>query len=93
MQVNSDGKGRFSLGGSSLLALEHFIAIHPAVSTIIVATDNDAAGEQVAARAALIPGLQIQRALPLNGKDWNDTLCAVIADHSLTGRDKSAISC
>jgi len=70
---------RLSLGGVSLLALNHFLDNRPEISTCIICTDNDEAGNTVAAKIAdtLKPGVVCLRAPPLHGKDYNDTLQAM----------------
>jgi hypothetical protein len=68
---------RLSLGGTSLLALTHFLELHGEVANCVICTDNDRAGEFVAAKIAELPGITAVRLLPQVGKDFNDTLQAV----------------
>ena len=68
---------RISLGGTSELAMEHFLEIHPDVTHCVICTDDDKAGEIVAAKIAAISGITASRSLPPYGKDWNETLQAV----------------
>jgi hypothetical protein len=77
---------RLSLGGKSPAALEHFLEQNPNVTHCIAATDNDEAGEEIAAKIAEIAatpdispisGVAVERAMPPVGKDWNDTLQTV----------------
>jgi hypothetical protein len=65
---------RLSLGGISAAAMEHFLERHPHIAHCLVCTDADEAGERTAVTIADIPGLTVERCLPLIGTDWNDTL-------------------
>jgi hypothetical protein len=77
---------RLSLGGTSLLALVRFCENHPSVTDCIVCTDNDEAGNRVAEKIAEIPGLSAARAPPPLGKDWNDTLQALLKSQRTQNR-------
>jgi hypothetical protein len=77
---------RLSLGGTSLLALERCCANHPSVSSCLICTDNDEAGNRVAEKIAEIPGLSAARAPPPIGKDWNDTLQALLKSQRIQNR-------
>jgi hypothetical protein len=77
---------RLSLGGTSLLALERFCANHPGVDTYLICTDNDEAGNRAAERIAEIPGLSAARAPPPVGKDWNNTLQALLRSQRTQNR-------
>ncbi|MCL2798643.1 MAG: DUF3991 and toprim domain-containing protein [Firmicutes bacterium] len=68
---------RLSLGGTSILALEHFIKLHPEITHLIVCTDNDEAGETVAAKISEFKGKSSERSPPVNANDWNDMLQAL----------------
>jgi hypothetical protein len=65
---------RLSLGGTSVLALEHFLEMHTEVLHCLVCTDNDAAGEQAAAKIEKITGVMSERSPPGMENDWNDML-------------------
>jgi hypothetical protein len=68
---------RLSLGGTALIALEHFLERHGEVKAIVVCTDSDEAGNQAAARIAELQGhgLSVTRGLPPDGEnDWNAAL-------------------
>jgi hypothetical protein len=66
---------RLSLGGTALIALEHFLERRGEVKAVVVCTDNDEAGNQAAAKIAELPGISVTRRLPPGGEnDWNETL-------------------
>jgi hypothetical protein len=65
---------RLALGGTSILALTHFLEHHPEVARCIVCTDNDEAGEIAATKIAEIPCVDCARAPPSLGNDWNEAL-------------------
>jgi hypothetical protein len=65
---------RLSLGGTALAALTHFLEHHKEIKNITVCTDNDEAGNACAAKIAELEGCRITRALPEQGKDWNEFL-------------------
>jgi hypothetical protein len=76
---------RLSLGGTSLLALNHFLETHPEITHIYTCTDNDEPGNIAAEKIveairnkSALPGIKeravCQRAPPIYGTDWNDTL-------------------
>ena len=65
---------RLSLGGTSILAFEHFMKLHPEVTHCFVCTDNDEAGEKAAVKIAEMPGITTERLLLDKGTDWNDWL-------------------
>jgi hypothetical protein len=70
---------RLSLGGTYLPALTNFIERHREVKSVIIGTDNDAAGNTAAANIAELKGVSVYRLLPPDGKkDWNDALIAII---------------
>ena len=75
---------RLSLGGTSLLALNHFLDLRPEISHCIICTDNDEAGNSAAAKIAdtLNPGVICQRAPPPHGSDYNDTLQTMLQTKS-----------
>ena len=69
------GGWRLSLGGTSALALEHFLSQHGGVTHCVICTDDDKAGDISALKIAALPGITAERALPAAGcKDWNDAL-------------------
>ena len=68
------GGWRLSLGGTGIIALEHFLATHPEVTHCRICTDNDEAGAVAAAKISEIPGISSERSLPASGNDWNDML-------------------
>jgi hypothetical protein len=65
---------RLSLGGTALIALEHFLERRSEVKAVVVCTDNDEAGNQAAAKIAELGGYQITRSVPPAEKDWNESL-------------------
>ena len=68
---------RLSLGGTSILALEHFLKTHTEVTHCHICTDNDNAGEMAAAKITKIPGITSVHSPPTQGNDWNDTLQSI----------------
>jgi len=70
---------RLSLGGTSTAALEHFLESNPQVTHCLICTDSDEAGEKLAVKIAEISVITTERSPPPAGKDWNDTLMAVIS--------------
>jgi len=68
---------RLSLGGTSDLAIKHFLKTHAAISHCLICTDNDEAGIAIAVKIAAIPTITTARSLPLIGNDWNETLQAM----------------
>jgi hypothetical protein len=68
---------RLSLGGTSILGLEHFLKYNPQVNHCIVCTDNDEAGDITAAKIMDISKITAERLLPSFGTDWNETLLAL----------------
>jgi len=68
---------RLSLGGTSDLALKHFLERHSEVTHCVICTDNDAAGDMIAAKIADMSGITTKRSPPITGKDYNDMLQAV----------------
>ena len=77
---------RLSLGGTSILGLEHFFKHKPQVNHCIVCTDNDEAGEFAAAKIMDIDGVTTERLLPSSGTDWNETLLALQKAERLVNR-------
>ena len=77
---------RLSLGGTSTVALEHFIKQHPQITRCLICTDNDKAGDIVVAKIAAIPGITSERIPPAHGSDWNDTLQAAKEAERITNR-------
>ena len=68
---------RLSLGGTSTLALEHFLEKHSEVIHCLVCTDNDEAGEMAAAKIEEMPDITSERSPPFMENDWNDELQAM----------------
>jgi len=79
---------RLSLGGTSILALEQFLKIHPEVTRCLVCTDDDEAGNLTAERIAEITGITAARSPPSSGKDWNDTLMDLQKAERIGNRNK-----
>lgn len=71
-----DGR-RLSLGGTSILALEHFLNRRPDVTHCLICTDADEAGDMAAAKITAIPGITTERSPPIHGADWNEALMAI----------------
>ena len=67
---------RLSLGGTSLLALIHFLENHPNINTCRACTDNDEAGNFVAEKIAELTDIKTVRSLPIKGTDFNEMLLA-----------------
>ena len=65
---------RLSLGGTSLLALEHFLERYPSVKHCLICTDADKAGDKVATKISELTKITTDRSPPTHGTDWNDTL-------------------
>jgi len=65
---------RLSLGGTSVLGLEYFLANHPNIAHCTIFTDDDDAGNKVADRIAELPGVTTERLFTPMGNDWNDAL-------------------
>jgi len=77
---------RLALGGSNILALEHFLKQHPQVNHCVICVDDDTAGEMISARIKTIPGITTERSLPTpDNKDWND----VLIERQKTERNKN----
>ena len=68
---------RLSLGGTSSLALEHFLQRQPNITHCLICTDADKAGDTAADKIAALAGITIERSTPTYGSDWSDTLQAV----------------
>jgi len=77
---------RLSLGGTSDLALRHFLETHGEVNHCLICTDNDEAGNAVADKIATIPCITFERSLPIIGNDWNDALQAMQKAERTQGR-------
>jgi hypothetical protein len=65
---------RLSLGGTAVVAFEHFINQYPHVTHCLICTDNDEAGDMAAAKIAEMPGISSERSPPVVENDWNDAL-------------------
>lgn len=79
---------RLSLGGTSDLALKHFLENHMEVTHCIICTDNDEAGEMAAAKISELPGITSERSIPVIENDWNDALCALQKAERLQNREQ-----
>jgi hypothetical protein len=77
---------RLSLGGTSILALEHFLETHTEITYCLICTDNDEAGEKAAAKIAAIPGIRTKRLPPITDNDWNDALMSLQKAERLQNR-------
>ena len=77
---------RLSLGGTSTVALEHFLKQHPQITHCLICTDNDKGGNMVAEKIAAIPGISSERAVPTRGSDWNDNLQVIKRTEHTTNR-------
>jgi len=77
---------RLSLGGTSVVALEHFLKQKSQITHCLICTDNDDAGNMVAGKIAGIPGITTERSAPIHGSDWNETLQAVKKAERTTNR-------
>ncbi len=67
---------RISLGGTSFLGLDRFLAEHPEVREIVSCLDNDATGERRSVKMAdkyAAKGYAVEREAPA-GKDFNEDL-------------------
>jgi hypothetical protein len=82
---------RLSLGGTSLLALTHFLELHSEVTDCVICTDNDRAGDLAATKIAELPGLAAVRLLPQVGKDFNDTLQSVQKAGRMASRTRTKV--
>jgi len=76
---------RLSLGGTALAALRYFLERHAEVTTCLVCTDNDVAGNSAAEKIAELPGIKTVRAIPPIGKDWNEALLALQKEERTQG--------
>jgi hypothetical protein len=68
---------RLSLGGTSDIALKHFIVQNPAITHCLICTDCDKAGDEIAEKIMRIPDIITVRIAPIAGKDWNDALLQI----------------
>lgn len=85
---------RLSLGGTSLLALTHFLENHPKINICLVCTDNDDAGNLAADKIAVLPGITSVRSPPSIGNDFNEMLLALqkaerMNNHAPRGAERS----
>jgi DNA primase len=81
---------RLSLGGTSELALNHFLETHAEITHCLICTDNDEAGNAIAEKIAAMPGITAKRSLPEIGNDWNETLQAIQKAERTQGKTKQA---
>jgi len=83
---------RLSLGGTSDLALVHFLETHTEVTHCIICTDNDKAGNEMAGKIANMPGITTERSLPIIGTDWNEALQAIQKTERMQSRKQQMIT-
>lgn len=81
---------RLSLGGTSDLALIHFLETHTNITHCLICTDNDNAGNEMATKVAAMPGITTERSLPIIGEDWNEALQAVQKAERTQGRTRQS---
>jgi len=77
---------RLSLGGTSDLALIHFIKIHAEVTHCFICTDNDKGGNAIAKKIAEMPGITTERSMLAVDEDWNEKLQALQKQERTKGR-------
>ena len=83
---------RLSLGGTALSPLARFLDQHGEITSVVVCTDNDDAGNLAAAKIAELPGITVTRSKPPAGSDWNENLLAIQKAERLKHRGNRAIS-
>lgn len=87
----------FSTGGSlnpdQPALIRAALAKMPAPAALILATDNDEAGNALAATIQSLapPAMDISRPLPTTGKDWNDQLRAQTTPTDALGRPQGGL--
>ena len=81
---------RLSLGGTSILALEHFLDKHEEITHCLISTDNDEAGELAAVKIAELRGISSERSPPISANDWNDMLQAIQKSERTQNRTRQA---
>jgi hypothetical protein len=82
---------RLSLGGTATVALTTFLEHHKEITNVVVATDNDEAGEMSAAKIREIPNIDVSRSYPPNCcNDWNEGLLAIQKAERTQNHTKSA---
>jgi light-regulated signal transduction histidine kinase (bacteriophytochrome) len=93
--VDFDG-WRLTLGGDSIVALEHFLMHHPEVNMCIACTDSDEAGEIAAAKIMSLPKederffhVSVDRVASPIGKDWSDTLMEIKRQERIQNMNRS----
>ena len=79
---------RLSLGGTSDLALVHFLGTYAKVTHCLICTDNDKAGNEIAAKITAMHGITAKRSLPIIGEDWNEALQSVQKEERTQGRTR-----
>jgi len=82
---------RLSLGGTSILGLAHFLNCQPLITHCFICTDNDEAGNKMAARIAELPIVTIERIAPIYGKDWNEALQAMQRSDRMQNRTRNRV--
>ena len=86
------GVNRVSLSGCSDIALKQRLSDDPRITQIVFCLDNDETGQQATEKLMNKYSQQytVSVSIPPYGKDWNDTLKAVVSAHSkLTDKTKT----
>ena len=78
------GINRVSLSGCSDIALKQRLSDDPRIKQIVFCLDNDETGQQATEKLMNKYSQQytVSVSIPPYGKDWNDTLKAVVSAHS-----------
>ena len=78
------GINRVSLSGCSDIALKQRLSDDPRITQIVFCLDNDETGQQATEKLMNKYSQQytVSVSIPPYGKDWNDTLKAVVSAHS-----------
>ena len=78
------GVNRVSLSGCSDIALKQRLSDDPRITQIVFCLDNDETGQQATEKLMNKYSQQytVSVSIPPYGKDWNDTLKAVVSAHS-----------
>jgi len=81
---------RLSLGGTSDLALVHFLKTHDEVTHCLICTDNDKGGNAIAKKIAEMPGITTERSMLAVDEDWNEMLQALQKQERTKGRSRQS---
>ena len=78
------GINRVSLSGCSDIALKQRLSDDPRIKQIVFCLDNDERGRQATEKlmSDYSANFTVKVSIPPYGKDWNDTLKAVVSAHS-----------